>query len=290
MPASTPNPIPRIPWITRRPLLTRSRQIFITLSRHGLGWLLARMEEGGSAPPQQGVLSIFKHSSRRQAKEFVSALVELGPTFIKMGQALSSRGDLLPPEYIEELSRLQDTIPPTPFEQIRQVLIEELGNEPENLYAALDPQPVASASIGQVYNAELKNGQKVVIKIIRPNAREVFERDLEIMTDIALWASQHTALGQLYDLPSLVEEFAYTVRNEFDYVREGQRRHLPQEFLWRSPCLHPACVLGTNHPPRDNNGARRWHQDQRPGRVRQRAHQPPPHRGELDALCPAPGV
>ena len=221
MPASVPNPIPRIPWITRRSLLGRSRQIAAALTRHGLGWLLARLEEGGTTPPKQGVLGIFKHSSRRQAKEFVAALVELGPTFIKMGQALSARGDLLPPEYIEELSKLQDTIPPTPYEQIRQVLFAELGDEPENLYAELDPQPVASASIGQVYNAVLKNGQKVVIKVVRPNALEIFERDLEIMTDIALWASQHTALGQLYDLPALVEEFAYTVRNEFDYVREG---------------------------------------------------------------------
>lgn len=222
MPEPVRTPLPHIPWITRRPLLARSRQIAMTLTRHGLGWLLARLEERGATPPRQGMLGIFRHATQRQAKEFVSALVELGPTFIKMGQALSARGDLLPPVYIDELSRLQDTIPPTPFEQMRVVLIEALGEEPEKLYAELDPNPVASASIGQVYNARLRNGQPVVIKIVRPGALETFEQDLEILTDIAQWANQHTAIGQLYDLPALVDEFAYTVRNEFDYLREGR--------------------------------------------------------------------
>src|SRR5690554_1438268 len=113
MPEPVRPPLPHIPWITRRPLLARSRQIAMTLTRHGLGWLLARLEERGATPPRQGMLGIFRHATQRQAKEFVSALVELGPTFIKMGQALSARGDLLPPVYIDELSRLQDTIPPT---------------------------------------------------------------------------------------------------------------------------------------------------------------------------------
>lgn len=223
MPSSVPNPIPRIPWITRGPLIARSRQIAVTLTRHGLGWLLARMEQSRNmAAPPPGGAALFRHPTHRQAVEFVAALVELGPTFIKMGQMLSARADLLPSEYIEELSKLQDTIPPIPFEQMRAVLVQELGEEPENLFASLNPQPVASASIGQVYDAELKNGQQVVIKIVRPGARKTFERDLEILTDISEWATEHTALGQMYDVRALVDEFAYTVRNEFDYVREGR--------------------------------------------------------------------
>lgn len=222
MPPNRTNPFPRIPWITRGSLISRSNQIVAVLTRHGLGWMLARLEEGNSIPPKQGVMGVFKHPTRRQAQEFVAALVELGPTFIKMGQALSARSDLLPSEYIDELNKLQDTIPPLPFDQIRAVLIEELGEDPESLYAMLDPNPVASASIGQVYNARLKNGQDVVIKVVRPGSKETFERDLEIMTDIGQWASQNTGLGQLYDIPALIDEFAYTVRNEFDYQREGR--------------------------------------------------------------------
>lgn len=222
MPTKPRNPIPQIPWVTRRPLLARSRQIVTALTRHGLGWLLARLQERDTGTPHQGFVGIFKHPTHRQAAEFVAALVELGPTFIKVGQALSSRGDLLPPEYIDELNKLQDTIPPTPFEEIRAVLVDELGDAPEKLYAELDPNPVASASIGQVYNAVLLNGQKVVIKVVRPGALETFERDLEILKDIASWATQNTAIGQMYDLMALIDEFAYTVRNEFDYVREGR--------------------------------------------------------------------
>jgi ubiquinone biosynthesis protein len=238
MPSGNPNPLPRIPWFSRAPLLARSRHILAILTRRGFGWLLARMEEKGSIPPKPGTLSIFRHATPRQAREFVSALVELGPTFIKRGQALSARADLLPPEYIDELSKLQDTIPPIPFEQMRAVLVEELCDEPENLFAELDPHPVASASIGQVYNARLKNGQEVVIKIVRPGAMETFERDLEILIDIVDWASQRTRIGQTYDLRALVDEFAYTVRNEFDYQREGRNADTFRRNFYGDPRIH----------------------------------------------------
>ena len=124
MPAGKSSPLPRIPWFTRGPLLARSRQIVTVLLRHGLGWMLARAEERGSPPSKPGTAGFFRHATPRQAKEFVSALVELGPTFIKLGQALSARADLLPTEYIDELSKLQDTIPPIPFEQLRAVLVK----------------------------------------------------------------------------------------------------------------------------------------------------------------------
>ena len=222
MPSSPSSLLPRFPWISRRPLLKRSNQIFSVLTRHGLGWLLARLQSGGSTPDHTGYLEFFKHATPREANEFTAALVELGPTFVKLGQALSARADLLPPEYIDALSKLQDNIPPVPFDRIRAVLVQELGDDLENFYTELDPNPVASASIGQVYNATLKNGQLVVIKVVRPGALETFEQDLEILTDIANWARDHTALGQVYDLPSLVDEFAFTVRNEFNYMREGR--------------------------------------------------------------------
>ncbi len=238
MPSGKSGPFPRIPWFTRAPLLARSRQIITVLIRHGLGWMLARAEERGTQPSKPGTAGFFRHATPRQAREFVSALVELGPTFIKLGQALSARADLLPPEYIDELSKLQDTIPPIPYEQIRPVLVQELGEEPEHLYAELDPIPVASASIGQVYNARLKNGQEVVIKVIRPGALETFQRDLEILYDIIDWASRNTALGQLYDLHALFDEFSYTVRNEFDYLREGRNADAFRQNFYGDPRIY----------------------------------------------------
>jgi ubiquinone biosynthesis protein len=210
---------PRIPWFTRRPLMNRSQLIFATLTRHGLGWLLNQFESGGGAADPR---RLIRHARRSQADEFVSALIELGPTFIKFGQALSARADLLPPSYIDALSRLQDEIPPIPFPQIHAVLVAELGKDPAEIYAQLDPQPIASASIGQVYAARLWTGEEVVVKVVRPGTEEIFEQDLEILTDMAEWAAQHTALGKLYNLPILIEEFAHTVRAEFDYLSEAR--------------------------------------------------------------------
>ncbi len=216
-----PSNLLRIPWFPRPPLIRRSRQVIGALTRHGLGWLVTRMEDSG-AGGAQALRRIIKQNGRTQAEEFVEMLVELGPTFIKFGQALSARADLLPPDYIEALNTLQDLVPPLPFEKMRAVLCEELGKDVDQLFAELDPNPIASASIGQVYAARMWGGDEVVVKIIRPDAEASIEQDLEILTDGADWAAQHTALGQLYDLPVLVEEFAHTIRAELDYIREGR--------------------------------------------------------------------
>ena len=218
--SSQPPSLPRIPWFSRRPLIARSHQIFTTFTRHGLGFLLTGLVER-KALPREGISEIFRRASNRQVAQFCQALVELGPTFIKMGQALSARSDLLPAPFIDELSKLLDEVPPLPFPEMEAVLTHELGKPVSELYDYLDPNPIASASIGQVYAARLKTGQEVVVKIVRPGTQETFERDLEILQDIANWATHHTALGQYYDLTSLVDEFAFTVRNEFDYIREG---------------------------------------------------------------------
>ena len=217
--------LPGVPWFTRRQLVSRSNQIITTLIRHGFGWLLAELEARGNAGAP-ALRKILRHTGRSQAYEFVAALIELGPTFVKFGQALSARADLLPSEYIDALSHLQDEIPPMPFEQIREVLCAELGRDPDDIFINFDPQPLASASIGQVYSAQLQSGEAVVIKIVRPGTEEIFEQDLEILTDMAEWATQHTAVGKLYNLPVLIEEFAHTVRAEFDYVREGRNADL----------------------------------------------------------------
>lgn len=213
--------LPRIPWIARRPLLQRSQQIITTLARHGLGWLLTQAASGEEGR-LRGLRRLLKQSARTQAEELVQALIELGPTFIKFGQALSARADLLPPAYIAELNKLQDLVPPLPFDQMVAVLRDELGRSPDEIFSYLNPEPIASASIGQVYSARLWGGDEVVVKIVRPGSEQTFEQDLEILYDLVDWVTRHTALGQLYDLRTLVEEFAHTVRDEFNYIREGR--------------------------------------------------------------------
>jgi ubiquinone biosynthesis protein len=229
-----PTRLPRIPWFSRAPLIARSHQIVTTLTRHGLGFLLTGLGEQ-RALPRHGLSEIFKRASHKQASQLRQALEELGPTFIKMGQALSARSDLLPGPYVDELNKLLDEVPPSPFADMKIVIERELGSPIEALFATFDPVPIASASIGQVYGAELKNGQQVVVKVVRPGAMESFERDLEILTDISNWASDHTAIGRHYNLPALVDEFAYTLRNEFDYLLEGRNADIFRKNFYDDP-------------------------------------------------------
>lgn len=214
---------PSMPWFASGRLLRRSREIASALARHGLGWLVAQVGLGGLVPFERGWLG---HPARpapyTQAEHLRMALGELGATFIKLGQALSTRPDLVPAEYVAQLAQLQDAAPPVPFEQICKMVCDELGQAPESLFAEFDSQPVASASIGQVHAATLKDGQQVIVKVQRPGVAEQVERDLEILAGMAEWAEAHTDFGRDYNLTALVDEFAYTLRSELDYRREGQ--------------------------------------------------------------------
>ncbi len=211
----------QIPWLPRRGLVGRTRQIVAVLTRHGWGWILSQME-ANSAAKRAPVTLDSKVNHRKQAEHLRQALNELGATFIKLGQALSTRPDLLPPDYITELGKLQDEVPPMPFEKMEQVLIQELGKSANALFDEFDPHPLASASIGQVYSGKLKNGLKVVVKIRRPGVAKIIEQDLEILSTMAEWITAHTSLGDIYDLNAFISEFSFRLRNELDYIRESQ--------------------------------------------------------------------
>ena len=227
-------------WFVRGPVVHRSRQIARVLTLHGLGTLADQLGLGRFAPvlrtgPPRAPLS--------QAERVRLALGELGATFIKLGQTLSTRADLLPPDFIEQLSMLQDAAPRVPIEAIRETIATDLGEVPERLFAKFDPAPIASASIGQVHAAELPNGAQVVVKVRRPGVRDEVERDLEILTGIARWVETQTALGRDYELMPIVEEFAFTIRNELDYRAEAQnadrlRRFLAGDARFRVPFVY----------------------------------------------------
>jgi ubiquinone biosynthesis protein len=216
-----PNLLPH-PWYARPHLLQRSRQIVVVLTRHSLDWMMEQTGLTGRRP----FARIAKASRPAdpplgQAEHLRLALGELGGAFVKLGQMLSTRPDLIPPEYAKELAKLQDDAPMVPLEQIRQVVFQELGQPPEAIFAQFEPQPMASASIAQVHAARLRDGQEVVIKIQRPGISLVIEQDLEILAGMAEWATAHSAFGRMYNLTALVDEFAYTLRNELDFRREG---------------------------------------------------------------------
>jgi ubiquinone biosynthesis protein len=227
----------QIPWLPRRGLVGRTRQIVTVLTRHGWGWILSQMEANSAArhSPLGGASVVNQH---KQAEHLRQALNELGATFIKLGQALSTRPDLLPPEYISELGKLQDEVPPVAFEKMEQVLEQELGKTTLELFDEFDPHPLASASIGQVYSAKLKNGLKVVIKIRRPSVAKIIEQDLEILATMTDWVTAHTSLGQMYDLNAFINEFSFRLHNELDYVREGQNANIFQKSFAGDASIH----------------------------------------------------
>jgi len=149
------------------------------------------------------------------------AIEELGPTFIKMGQILSTRPDLVPVDFVRELARLQDKIPAFSFADVRRIIHEETGRPADDLFDQLDSEPLASASIGQVHRARLKDGEDVAVKIQRPGIRKLVEVDLEIMLHLATLAERHIEELAHHRPVKIVEEFARSIEKEMDYTLEA---------------------------------------------------------------------
>ncbi|MBI1920925.1 MAG: phosphotransferase [Geobacter sp.] len=149
------------------------------------------------------------------------AFEELGPTFVKLGQILSTRPDVIPGEYVREFSKLQDMVPSVPFGEVRAQILKELGGEPERFFSWIDPVSVAAASIAQVHRARLAGGEEVVIKVRRPGVVELVETDIDALMALAMLAERHLPGSDIYDPIGLVKEFARTIRREMDLAREG---------------------------------------------------------------------
>lgn len=165
----------------------------------------------------------FEDSRRNRARaiRIRKEALHLGGLLIKVGQFLSSRVDLLPTEYIEELALLQDEVPPEPFDQIRPIIEHDLGGSIDDLFAELDPQPIAAASLGQVHRAVLPGGEVVALKVQRPSIEDIVEADLAALRYIVDWLDRYTFIGRRADLPLILKEFEATLRLELDFRAEG---------------------------------------------------------------------
>lgn len=197
----------------------RLRQILNIMARNGFGGIieslrLRRIYRKGKTPPEL-LLS-------PRAKRLRVAFEELGPTFLKLGQMLSTRADLIPHDIFLELQKLQDQVPPVSSDEIKAEIESELKASVDNIFAEFDEKPLASASIGQVHKARLKTGEMVVVKIQRPNIRKIVENDLNILNTIAVLAERHIADARAYNLVGFVNEFAKSIRNELDYSLEAR--------------------------------------------------------------------
>jgi len=219
--------------------LKRYRQIAEVLVRHGFSSLVGVFGLERFVPFARGLHSSpHRSSSSRTPEHLRKALEELGATFIKLGQILSTRADLLPSAYQVELARLQDQVTPLPGNVIEEVVQTALGRPLHEVFASFDHEPLAAASIGQVHAATLHGGVEVIVKVRRPGVVECIEEDLEIMQSLAVAASRRWAIAQQYDLPSLVQEFAETLRSELDYIREGHNAERFAANFAGNPSLH----------------------------------------------------
>lgn len=156
-----------------------------------------------------------------EAKSLADDLEQLGPTFVKLGQLLSTRPDLLPPPYLTALARLQDKVEPFPFPEVERIVAEELGVRVSKAFAEFEPTPLAAASLGQVHRAQLRSGRRVAVKVQRPGVREQIVQDLEALGEIGGFIDAHTEVGHQYEFARMIDEFRRSVLRELDYIQEG---------------------------------------------------------------------
>ena len=207
-------------WLKGRRQLSRARHIGAVLVRYGLAELAMRLGLEGRL--RFGRRTHPAAASLSEPERLVKALEELGPTFIKLGQLLSTRPDVLPPEYVKALTKLQDNVPRIPFAEVERVIATETCRLPDDVFAEFDREPIAAASLAQVHRAKLKTGEEVAVKVQRPGIAEVVESDLAILASIAGFIERHQPDLAVYDPVGLVNEFDRSLRLELDFIHEGQ--------------------------------------------------------------------
>jgi len=220
--------------------LKRYREIAQVFIRHGLGELVDLLElQPYLAFPRRLVRQWREEAPPLGAPQRLRlALEALGPTFIKLGQVLSTRPDLIPPAYVAELSKLQDRVPPEPWETIRKQIESELEGSIEELFANLKEEPLAAASLAQVHAATLHDDTPVVVKVQRPDIEEVIAVDLEILQDVARLLEGRIPLAGMYDLPEIARGFATTLRMELDFYREAHNAKRFRDNFAGNPHLY----------------------------------------------------
>lgn len=220
--------------------LDRYREIAEILSRNGLSFLINQFGLHRFVPANLRRFIPDQDDRDGLANPAVvrRTLEQLGPTFIKFGQLLSTRSDLLPPSYVSELAKLQDSAPPVDHETIHRLIREELGSDPDRVFASFENAPLASASIGQAHAAVLHDGTDVVVKVRREGVVEQIEEDLEILANITRYADRNWTFMENYNIVAFVDQFSDSLRAEVDYNREGRNAERMADNFDGDPVLH----------------------------------------------------
>jgi predicted unusual protein kinase regulating ubiquinone biosynthesis (AarF/ABC1/UbiB family) len=197
--------------------LKRYKDVATLLIKYGRSDLVRQAGLESSVLPDE----MAAESSGASAEELADDLEKLGPTFIKLGQLLSTRADILPANYLDALSRLQDQIGPFPFEEVERIVTTELGVRISKAFSDFEPSPFAAASLAQVHKAYLRDGTPVVVKVQRPNIREQIVDDLEALLEIAHFLDAHTEVGRRYEFENMLTELRKSLLRELDFITEA---------------------------------------------------------------------
>jgi ubiquinone biosynthesis protein len=222
--------------------LGRLSEIAQVMVRHGFGYFLEAHKLTDLLPGRPPSAAPDASQRGRHLRELLD---ELGPTFVKFGQLLSTRPDVVPPDIIAELRGLQDDVRPFPFEQAERVIEEDLGNSIERLFLEFEREPVAAASIGQVHKAVIPNGKTVAVKVQRPGAPRQIEADLGLLYQAAKLVKERVRALDFIDARSLVDEFARQIRQELDYRLEARNAQAFHRNFASDPKVHVPKVYWT---------------------------------------------
>ncbi len=207
--------------------IRRYRNILGILIKYGFGQVVEQLNIHYYLELGRKIVTLGASSAPREIERLTQperlrmAMEELGPTFIKLGQILSTRPDLIPHEFTEEFGKLQDKVPSISLEDIKAQIQRENGYPVEEIFDDFSPEPIAAASIAQVHRGRLRTGEEVVVKVRRPGIEKVIETDLDIMMGLAYLIERHLPSGMIYDPIGLVKEFRRTIHREMDFSREG---------------------------------------------------------------------
>lgn len=199
--------------------LKRYKEIGLLLWKYGRSDLVQQMGIDEAVDPQEAKAA---GASNAKPEQLADDLEAMGPTYVKLGQVLSSRSDLLPEAYLKALARLQNKVKPFAYAEVEQIVAAELGVRISKAFSRFDPVPLAAASLGQVHSAALRDGRLVVVKVQRPNIRKQIAEDFEVLEQIAEFFDAHTELGRRHQFLKILEEFRITVQQELNYEREAQ--------------------------------------------------------------------
>jgi len=216
--------------------IKRLQEVLTVLFEEGLGYYVAKTNLHLHLPWHKRIRPVLPTSNRqRQAIRLRQAFERLGPAFVKLGQLLSLRPDLVPREYSEEFEKLQDHVPPFPYQKVKSIVEKELQKPLSTLFFSFEKKPLASASIAQVHRAVLKSGKKVVVKVQRPNIKETIDTDLDILFHLAQALEKHFSSMKNYHPVDVVKEFALWTRKELNFEIEGRNATLLREKLKNNP-------------------------------------------------------